>query len=177
MQRVTRGVRGLLGELTEIVRVVGIGHELTEKPLVSGRSLPGRRSVGRRELAFEHLTHLRAGVTLERVLRVMGNVDDEFVGVAVALADAEHDATGHPPLHQAQIAKPHSLAAKLRVDLTVHHRQNHPVVGRLDVLFQQRPLRGGTQRGFLTGNELPMQGVVVLEKRFDPCLIKRTDVE
>src|SRR3546814_4650588 len=43
-----------------------------------------------------------------------------------------------PPLHQAQVAKPHGLAAELRMDLAVHHRQNHPVVGGLDVLFQQR---------------------------------------
>ncbi|MNU85088.1 hypothetical protein D3C71_748250 [compost metagenome] len=155
MQRIDGRVGGFAGELAEVIRTVGVGHELAEKTLVSRRPvIGGRRCIPGGELALELFTHLLGGVALERVLRVMGNVDDEIAGVAILLTDAEHHAACHPALHQIQVTKPDGLVTDLGMNFALSDREDHCVVFGIDVLFQQGQFGCGPHCRFLTGNEL-----------------------
>ena len=165
MQRIGRSPRCLAGELAEVVRTVSVGHELAEKALVGRRLTRRPRRIPGRELLLECLAQLRGTTTPERLHGVVGDVDDELVGVAVLFADTEHDAAGHSALHQRQVAKPHLFMAQPRVDFTVDDREDHCVVVGFYVLFQQGLFGGSPQCRFLAGDKAATQGMFGLHIR------------
>ena len=133
-QRAARGIGSRLGELAVVIPALRIRHELAEKALVGrGAGIVGLHAVSGGEQALEFLAHLRGGIALERMLRVLGNVENHFVVVAVLLADHEGHAAGHALFHQAHVVEPDLLVTHPRVHFAIDHRDDHPVVRRLDV--------------------------------------------
>ncbi|MNK85398.1 hypothetical protein D3C87_1052770 [compost metagenome] len=183
MQRISRRVGSLAGELAEVIRAVGVGDELAEKTLVDGRlAATGGQCVLGGELALEFFTQLLRGIAFERVLGIVGNVDDVVVGIAILFTDAEHDAARHPALHQVQVTKPDWPVAYTGMDLAINHRKDHCVIVGFDIFFQQRQFSGCSHCRFLTGNELLghcrfLLRSRCLEKRLDTGLILRADIQ
>ena len=180
---VRRGVGGLLGELAEVVSPLCIGHEPTEERLVRRRRRVGALGgVALGKQTLELFFHLRPGIALERMHRVLGNVNDQLIGVGVFLADQEHHAAGHPELHQAQGPEPHLLVAHPRVNFALDHREDHALVGGLDIPGQHRLLGGGLQCSLLAGNEVLTQGdlcgaLLRVKKRLQIRLVFGADVQ
>ncbi|MNI19056.1 hypothetical protein D3C73_724800 [compost metagenome] len=150
--------------------------------LRGGAATPGLRGIAGGEAAFEHRTHFIEGVALEWMLRVVGDVQDQRVGVTVFFTDDEQHTADHPPLHQKQVTEPDLFLAHPRMSFTRDYRENHSVVSRLNVLLEQRQFGGGAHRGFLRVDEGQAQGLLRdtvggFEEVLEVRLVLRTDVQ
>ena len=87
------------------------------------------------------------------MFRIVRDVKNQFVGVAVFLADDERDAAGESFFHQPQVLEPDLFFPHPGMHLAVNHRDDHRVIRRLDILLQQRLLGRSAQRRLLRGNE------------------------
>ena len=180
---ITGGIRCLLGELAEIVGALLVRNELAEEALVFGRlGARGLRGGACGEQTLELVLHLRAAVAFEGMFGIMRDIENHLIAVVVLLADRERHATGHSFFHQAHVEEPDLPVADPRMHFAVDDLQDHPVVRRLDVLFQQRLLGGGSHRGFLTGDELFAQGRLCdsigrVEKTLQVSLILLADIK
>ncbi|MNN03006.1 hypothetical protein D3C81_1156810 [compost metagenome] len=143
-----------MSELAEIIRTLVIRQKLAQKTLVRGRFRAWRLcGIAGGEQALELIAHLLDGIALERVLRIVRDVQDQLVAVAVLLANDKHHAASQPFFHHAQVTEPDLFLAHPRVHVAVDHRHNHCVIRRLNVFLQQRLIGCGAHRRLLAGNE------------------------
>ena len=86
------GIGRILGELPEVIRVVGGLDELTEKGLIRGWPLdPGGGRARRGEAALQSPQQLCVIlIALERVIRVLGHIEDRRIQMLIIEGQKQH---------------------------------------------------------------------------------------
>jgi len=153
-KRLGRCVQHQFGQSFVVVGAVFVGNEPGKKMLVR-RSLPALGAVsllgGFRAQALGQIIAkvIEAFITLDGMVGVIGNIDDDPAGVARLGASVDDQAIVHMQVHQAQAAIPDGLAVAEDVFFPGRHAHQQRVVAVANVAFEQCQVRRRLEGGFL----------------------------
>ena len=153
-KRLGRCVQHQFGQSFVVVGAVFVGNEPGKKMLVR-RSLPALGAVsllgGFRAQALGQIIAkvIEAFITLDGMVGVIGNIDDDPAGVARLGASVDDQAIVHMQVHQAQAAIPDGLTVAENMFFPGRHPHQQRVVAVANVAFEQRQVRRRLEGGFL----------------------------
>ena len=186
-KRLGRCVQHQFGQPFVVVGAVFVGNEPGKKMLVR-RSPPALRAVsllgGFRAQALGQCSAevIEGVITLDGMVGVIGNINDDPAGVARLGASVDDQAIMQVQVHQAQAAIHDGLAVAENVFFPGRHTHQQGVVAVTNVALEQRQVRCRLEGGFLVPDITLAQfglglGVVRFQLRLEVSLVLLAQVQ